>query len=105
MSSGDQPRKEELDLVHEIDKKLAPTATRTGKSEPDSFDAIRDRFMSLMSRFQVIKDTLGDFNKLPNELHPAAFVFNETVEEMVRFYGELHRWHMAHEQAPNKVQS
>ena len=46
MSSGDQPRKEELDLVHEIDKKLAPAATRTGKSEPENFGALDARFMS-----------------------------------------------------------
>jgi hypothetical protein len=85
-----------------------PTATRTGKSNPDAFDALDDRFMSLMSRFQVIKDTLGDFNNLPNELHPAAFVFNETVEDMVRFYGELQGWHSGHEhtpKAPKEVQS
>ena len=38
MSSGDQPRKEELGLVHEIEKKLAPTATGTGKINPDRFE-------------------------------------------------------------------
>ena len=82
--------------------------TFTGKTNPDGFDALDDRFMSLMSRFQVIGGTLGDFNKLPNDLHPAAFVFNEAVEDMVRFYGELQHWHGDHEhtpKAPKAVQS
>jgi hypothetical protein len=33
MSSGDQPRKA-LDLMDEIDKKLAPAATRRTKASP-----------------------------------------------------------------------
>ena len=107
MSSDDQPRKEELGLVHEIEKKLAPTATRTGKSEPETFGALDARFMSLRSRLEVLKDVLGDCENVPNELAAAAFTFSETVEELVRWHGDLQDWHMAHEhtpRAPKEVQ-
>jgi hypothetical protein len=62
-----------------------------------------------MSRFQVIKDTLGDFETLPNELHPAAVVFKEAVDDLVRFYGELPVcWAQIlyeHTKVPKEVQS
>jgi hypothetical protein len=50
------------------------SASRPAKSVPDSFDALRDRFMSLRSRLEVLKDILGDPANVSNELGPAAYV-------------------------------
>jgi hypothetical protein len=40
------------------------------------FDENERRYMSVMSRLQVLKDALG-IDKLPNELAPAAYVLQE----------------------------
>jgi hypothetical protein len=85
-----------------------PTATPTPESEPETFGAVDARFMSLRCRLEVLKGVLGDCENVPNELAAAAFAFSETVEELVRWHGDLQDWHMAHEhtpKAPKEVQS
>jgi hypothetical protein len=38
---------------------------------PDSFDALHLRFMSLLCRFQVVSEVLGNCENLPQERPPA----------------------------------
>jgi hypothetical protein len=54
---------------------------------PDSFDALQRRFMSLTSRLEALKDTLGNSENVPNGLGAAAFVFRETTDELVELQG------------------
>jgi hypothetical protein len=74
---------------------------------PDSFDALQRRFMSLTSRLEALKDTLGNSENVPNELGAAAFVFRETTDELVELQGDIESWHMDHEHTPKaqEVQS
>jgi hypothetical protein len=51
MNSGDQPRKA-LDLMDEIDKKLAPAATRP-ESESDAFRTLMHRFLMATQRLTL----------------------------------------------------
>ena len=49
------------------------TAIRAAESVPDSFDALERRFMSLTSRLEALKDTLGNSENVPNERPPPSF--------------------------------
>lgn len=55
---------------------------------PDSFDALQLRFMSLMSRFQVVSEVLN-CEDLPNELAPAGYVLKETTKELEQLYDDF----------------
>ena len=59
MSSGDQPRKEELDLVHELNKKLAPAATRPAESESYNWASMLDRADPTLSDLATGADELA----------------------------------------------
>ncbi|MGQ0593062.1 MAG: hypothetical protein ACT4QB_10540 [Gammaproteobacteria bacterium] len=78
------------------------------ESRRDSFDALKNRFMSLLCRLQVLSDVLGNCNLVPKELQPAAYCFDETIKEVAQLYDDLDRagaWD--HEHTPNakEVQS
>jgi hypothetical protein len=55
--------------------------------------------MSAMSRLQVLKDALG-VDDVSNELAPAAYVLQETVDDVVQLYEDLLNWHSDHEHTP-----
>jgi hypothetical protein len=59
------------------------------KYAPDSFDALQLRFMSVLCRFQVVNETLGNCENLPNELAPAGYVLNETTKELAQLYDDF----------------
>ena len=54
-----------------------------------SFDALHLRFMSLLSRFEVVSEILGNCENLPQELAPAGYVLNETTEELHQLYNDF----------------
>lgn len=64
-----------------------------------SFDALELRFMSVMSRLQVLRDVLHTDN-VPNELASAAFVLYETTDEVVRLTEDLESWYSGHDHIP-----
>ena len=82
-------------------------SNQTVRSETESFDALHLRFMSLMSRFQVVSEVLGDLQDLPQELTPAGVVLNDTTKELVQLYDDLETWYRYHKRTPkaNEVQS
>ena len=107
MNSGEQPQKEELDLVHEIEKKLAPTATPTGKSEIDPFDELKLRLMSATKRLRLAVNDI-EFSECPEAHDPAVFVLQEAIEDLEKIRNELRAWGDTHEhtpKAPKEVQS
>lgn len=57
--------------------------------DPDSFDALHLRFMSLLSRFQVVSEILGNCENLSEELAPAGYVLNETTKELSQLYNDF----------------
>ena len=74
---------------------------KNGKqSVSDSFDALELRFMSVMSRLQVLSGILGDCANVPNELAPAAYVLHETTDELVQLTEDLESWHGGHDHTP-----
>ena len=76
------------------------------ESGRDSFDALKNRFMSLLCRLQTLANVLGDCGNVPIEIQPAAFCFDETVKEVAQLYEDLDVagvW--AHEHTPKDVQS
>ena len=56
---------------------------------PGSFDALHLRFMTLLCRFQVVSEILGNCENLPNELAPAGYVLNETTKELEQLYNDF----------------
>jgi hypothetical protein len=83
---------------------MSKTPIRAAESVPDGFDAIQRRFLSLTSRLEALKDTLGNSENMPIGLGAAAFVFRETTEEMVQLQEDIEDWHSAHEHTPKEVQ-
>jgi hypothetical protein len=65
----------------------------------DPFAELETRYMSAMSRLQVLQDPLG-VTEVPNELAPAAYVLSDTVDDVVQLYEDLQNWHMAYEHTP-----
>jgi hypothetical protein len=82
-------------------------SNQTARSQPESFDALQLRFMSILCRFQVVNETLGNCENLPNELAPAGYVLNETTKELAQLYDDFEVWHPQHEHTPKakEVQS
>jgi hypothetical protein len=54
--------------------------TRAAESVPDEFASLHSRFMSLLSRLQVVVSVL-DNGDVPNELAPAAYVLTDTARD------------------------
>jgi hypothetical protein len=73
---------------------------RADERESDGFDALHNRFLSLLSRFEVLSEILGNCNNVPNELAAAARVFNDTTEDAVQLWDDAEVWYMAHEHTP-----
>lgn len=59
------------------------------------FDALHLRFMSLLSRLQVVTEILGNCENLSGELAPAGYVLNETTKEVEQLYDDLDVWHIS----------
>ena len=80
-----------------------PTPITEGQ---DPFQEIENRYMSAMSRLQVLKEVMG-VDEVPNELAPAAYVLQDTVDDVVQLYDDLTSWHFDHEHTPKakEVQS
>jgi hypothetical protein len=59
-----------------------------------------------MSRLQVLRDAMG-VDEVPKELAPAAYVLQDTIDDVVRLYEDLLNWHDDYEHAPKakEVQS
>ena len=76
------------------------------ESVREGFDALHARFMSLLSRLQVLSEVL-DCDKVPNELAAAAYVLNDTAKDAEQLWGDAEGWYMAHEHTPKakEVQS
>ena len=72
----------------------------------EGFDELHVRFMSLLSRLQVLSEVL-DCDKVPNELAPAAYVLNDTAKDAEQLWDDAEGWYMAHEHTPKakEVQS
>jgi hypothetical protein len=87
--------------------KSKQTATPVAESVRDSFDALQKRFMSLLSRLQVVCEVLGNCDNVPNELAPAAYVLNDTTRDAEQLWEGAECWYMHHEHTPNtkEVQS
>jgi hypothetical protein len=79
--------------------------TRTDESVPDEFAALHNRFMSLLSRLQVVCEVLGNCETVPNELAPAAYVLNDTTRDAEQLWEDAESWYMRHEHTPKEVQS
>ena len=45
------------------------------KCDPDGFEALHIRFMSLLCRLQALSHVLGNCVNVPIEIQPAAFCF------------------------------
>ena len=78
------------------------------ESGRDSFDALKNRFMSLLCRLQTLDGVLGNGALLPIELQPAAYCFDETVKEVAQLYEDLDRagaWDHRHAPEAKEVQS
>jgi hypothetical protein len=69
-------------------------------AESESFDALHNRFMSLLSRLQVVCEVLDNCENVPNELAPAAYVLNDTTRDAEQLWGDAEGWYMDHEHTP-----
>jgi hypothetical protein len=79
--------------------------TRTDESVPDEFAALHNRFMSLLSRLQVVREVLvGNCETLPNEIAPAIYVLNDTTRDAEQLWDDAERWYMRHEHIPKEAQ-
>ena len=69
----------------------------------EGFDA---RFMSLLSRLQVLSEVLG-CDKVPNELAPAAYVLRDTAKDAEQLWDDAESWYMDYDHTPKakEVQS
>ncbi len=105
VSSGDQPRKA-LDLMDEIDKKLAPAATRPPESESDAFRGLLHRFLLATQRLTLAAHAL----QRQEDYGPACCVVEEATEALDQLYREfddwdIHREHAAKEEKPETLPS
>jgi hypothetical protein len=99
MSSGDQPRKA-LDLMDEIDKKLAPAATRP-ESESDAFRTLMHRFLMATQRLTLAVHAL----ERQEDYGPACCVVEEATEALEQIYKDFEAWDRHHEHTLKAVQS
>jgi hypothetical protein len=83
------------------------TAIRAAESESDDFAALHSRFMSLLSRLQVVCEVVGNCENVPNGLASAGYVLNETTRDAERLWDDAEVWYLTHEHTPKaaKVQS
>jgi hypothetical protein len=100
MSSGDQPRKA-LDLMDEIDKKLAPAATRTDEGESDAFRMLMHRFLMATQRLTLAVHALQQ----QEDYGPACCVVEEETEALEQLYREFEDWNFHREHTAKEVQS
>ena len=96
----DQPRKA-LDLMDEIDKKLAPAATRPPESESDAFRTLMHRFLMATQRLTLAVHAL----ERQEDYGPACCVVEEATEALEQLYREFEAWDRQHEHTPKEVQS
>jgi hypothetical protein len=75
------------------------------KYAPDSYDALQLRFMSILCRFQVVNEILGDCENLPIELGPAGYVLNETTRELAQLYNDFECCSDLRRHTPQEVES
>jgi hypothetical protein len=95
-----------VSILDTVGEKTVAKSNLTVRSETESFDALHLRFMSLMSRFQVVSEILGNCENLPQELGSAGYVLNKTTTELAQLYDDLEVWHMNHKRtskAPKEV--
>ena len=92
MSSGDQPRKA-LDLMDEIDKKLAPAATSPPESESDAFRTLMHRFLMATQRLTLAVHAM----ERQEDYGPACCVVEEATEALERLYREFDDWNLHRE--------
>ena len=97
MSSGDQPRKA-LDLMDEIDKKLAPAATRP-ESESDAFRTLMHRLLMATQRLTLAVHAL----ERQEDYGPACCVVEEATEALEQIYKDFEAWDRHHEHTRKEV--
>lgn len=100
MNSGDQPRKA-LDLMDEIDKKLAPAAPRPSESESDAFRTLMHRFLMATQRLTLAVHAL----ERQEDYGPACCVVEEATEALEQLYREFEDWNLHREHTPKEVQN
>ena len=96
MNSGDQPRKA-LDLMDEIDKKLAPAGP--SESESDAFRTLMHRFLMATQRLTLAVHAL----ERQEDYGPACCVVEEATEALEQIYREFEAWDRHHEHTPKEV--
>ena len=83
------------------------TAIPPDESEDDGFGVLQHRLLSANERLKLAADKLSDYDALPEDHVPAAFVVEEATLALAQIHEDYDMWYMERKHTPKakEVQS